>query len=257
MLWVPLLGSALGNVLGGALSDRIVANTASAATGDSQLKPEPAAGTGYRPVLSSSTLDLSCAGSSEDSGDIELSAAVDCAGDSSEDGTYSPRRAEPAVTELPSCGDGAGDGAQRAAAVHTSASALRLLVCAVGNLCAVPFVALALIAPYPACFLVQVPAGFLGESYLGQALAVVSDSRLTGVPVELTSAAVALFMLIVICIGGNLTLLVPLFMGQVGYDRPVQIHFEAAPVYNASTNLAAGRYRHLSLSLCLDMLSAH
>lgn len=81
----------------------------------------------------------------------------------------------------------------------------RVLVPAVGNLLAMPFVVLAFLVDFPVCFFCMVGSGFLAESYLGQSLALLTD--LTD-PQYLVSS-VALFMFFITIIAGNMPLVVP------------------------------------------------
>jgi hypothetical protein len=203
MWWVPLLGSALGNVLMGMLSDRVVRLAAAA---EAARTASTAGG----------------ALSAETGGEVELVSTA----------------------RVPS--QEHGEGVPDSAPVHTSArvaAAGRFLVCGLGNLAALPFVWLALSAPYPFCFLAQVPSGFLAEAYLAQTITVVSDAALTGVPVGLGAPAVALFMLLATLLASCVPLLVPLLRGFIGYDEPVEIHIEASPSFCANFSAPAGMFR--------------
>lgn len=72
----------------------------------------------------------------------------------------------------------------------------------------------------------------MGEMYMGQALATITDSTVT--PTECLTPAVALFMFVITIIGGNVPLLIPLVSSAVGYQGDVDISFQAASVYNAT-----------------------
>jgi hypothetical protein len=208
MWWVPLLGSALGNVLMGMLSDRVVRLAALAET-----------------ASAASATDTAELGEDEvGSGQLEL---VPAAGARCDDAPQ-PNAKEDASEVC---------GVSRRARV---AAAGRFLVCGLGNLAALPFVWLALSAPYPYCFLAQVPSGFLAEAYLAQTITVVSDAALTGVPAQLGAPAVALFMLLATLLASCVPLLVPLLRAVIGYDEPIEVYIEAAPSFTTNTSTATG-----------------
>eukprot|EP01034_Spumella_vulgaris_P025557 gene25559-32028_t len=151
MSWVPLVGSGLGSLLGGFLSDHVVASRASKASRHNS-------------------------GSSSNRGS----------------------RAE-----------------------SIGSSAVRMLVAGFGTLIAVPLVVLALLLEFPYCFLVMVASGMVGEAYLSQALAIVTSER--SIPSRLVTQSVAVFMLFVTLIGGNVPLLVPVLLSRVGFDAPATL----------------------------------
>jgi hypothetical protein len=149
---------------------------------------------------------------------------------------YSPVEPNsPGPRDLSRGNSGASSSLSSSPAVALQAAALRFLLCAVGNLLAVPFVCGAVLLGYPACFQVQVGSGLLAELYLGQTLAVVSDFTLTDMPPALRTPSVALFMLCVTVLGGNIPLLVPYVETVWGFTE-VAATFEAAPAYNSSAD---------------------
>jgi hypothetical protein len=75
----------------------------------------------------------------------------------------------------------------------------------------------------------------VGEAYLSQALAVVTSER--SVPARLVTQSVAVFMLVITLIGGNLPLLVPVLLSRVGFDAPATVHFQAAPMYSSAAGV--------------------
>jgi len=54
-------------------------------------------------------------------------------------------------------------------------STTRMFICSIGCFIATPLVIMSLFLPVPACFLVLVGSGLVGEVYLGQSLAVISE----------------------------------------------------------------------------------
>ncbi len=77
----------------------------------------------------------------------------------------------------------------------------------------------------------------VGEVYLSQALAVVTDA--STVPARLVTQSVAVFMLVVTLIGGNVPLLMPYLLTVVGYNQDVTLSFQAAPMYSAADSLSS------------------
>ena len=65
---------------------------------------------------------------------------------------------------------------------------------------------------------------------MGQALAAITDGRVT--PAHYVTPSVALFMFVITIIGGNMPLVVPFVASLVGYSADVDIHFDAAATYN-------------------------
>jgi hypothetical protein len=76
----------------------------------------------------------------------------------------------------------------------------------------------------------------VGEVYLSQALAVVTDG--STVPARLVTQSVAVFMLVVTLIGGNVPLLMPYLLTAVGYSEEVTLEFQAAPMYTTTSALS-------------------
>lgn len=74
----------------------------------------------------------------------------------------------------------------------------------------------------------------MAEVYLSQTLAIITDSCIA--PVRLVTQSVALFMLIITIIGGNVPLFVPYLLTVVGYKKDVLITFDAAPTYVPPTD---------------------
>lgn len=163
MCWVPLVGSALGSVLGGFLSDLLVRRRRGGA-GAGLLKSEER-----------------LRSESQEAADRDA----------------------------------------------TDGSEMRMLVAGAGTLLSLPLVMLALSLGFPYCFLVMVASGLVGEVYLSQALAIVTESRT--VPAALVTQSVAVFMLVVTVVGGNAPLLVPWLVTAVGYRSDVTVEFQAAP----------------------------
>jgi hypothetical protein len=69
----------------------------------------------------------------------------------------------------------------------------------------------------------------MGEMYMGQSLAAITDASVT--PAHYIAPSVALFMFVTTMIGGNTPLLIPLVSQVVGYNGDVDIDFQAASVY--------------------------
>lgn len=69
----------------------------------------------------------------------------------------------------------------------------------------------------------------MAEVYLSQTLAIITDVSIA--PVQLVTQCVALFMLIITIIGGNVPLFVPWLISVVGYKQDVTISFDAAPTF--------------------------
>lgn len=241
MWWVPLVGSALGNVLGGLLCDRAVMQAAAANPGDDArtCATEDTNGIYELPGMSESENPIHAEKSlSQDSG-----ARI-------ESGLYTVCHPWPGTDHaaLPPLSPNAKKNANNSSgAVRNSPSAVRFLVCSLGNLLALPFVCGAVLLDYPYCFLVQICSGLLAEMYLGQTLVIVSDTALTGVPKSLCAPAVALFMLLVTLLGGNIPLLLPSIEHLWGYSE-ITIHFTAAPTVASSVNATSG------LSSCFGLL---
>lgn len=211
MWWVPLVGSALGNVLGGLISDRAVSRAANA------MDTESAA---------------------EDTDEVysaDTTPWVDLGNDGVELGLYPEQR----IYETKQVIMEAETNSNLVRTNVNSSSAIRFLVCSLGNLSALPFVCGAILLDYPYCFLVQIFSGLLAEMYLGQTLVVVSDTTLTGVPQALCTPSVALFMLLVTLIGGNMPLLLPLVENIWGYTETV-IQFNAITTVADSVNATSG-----------------
>lgn len=123
--------------------------------------------------------------------------------------------------------------------VHTpQAACIRMLICAVGNAIAMPFVCMALVLDYPYCFWVQIFSGWVAESYMSQSLAVVGDCELLLMPAALRLPAVALFLLLVNNIASGIQFLVPCFAARVGYSGTVVVHFTAAAVWHGPNSSA-------------------
>ena len=188
MWWVPLVGSALGNVIGGLASDRAVAKTGT--------------------VNENTTVGVS---------DLSDSCNVELQDIDTEQRVREAKHLAHETSTVKTYNNYA----------HIRANAVRFLVCAGGNLLALPFVCGAILLDYPYCFIVQIFSGLLAEMYLGQTLVVVSDSMLSGVPKSPCIPSVALFMLLVTLIGGNIPLFIPLLENVWGYTETT-IHFSAA-----------------------------
>jgi hypothetical protein len=103
---------------------------------------------------------------------------------------------------------------------------IRSFICSISNLLSLPLVLYSFFLPSPACFLIYIASGLVGEVYLSQSLALITDRRV--VSSHLITPAVALFMLIITIIGGNAPFLIPLFLPAVGFQQGVLIDFTAA-----------------------------
>lgn len=122
------------------------------------------------------------------------------------------------------------------ATAHTPyAAANRLLILSLGNFLAMPLVCAALVLGYPACFVVQIFSGLLAEGYMGQALAIIGDCVLLQMAPQLRIPATAVFLLLVSNIASCIQYLIPLFESQVGFDSPITVNFNAAPVWSGSS----------------------
>lgn len=111
-------------------------------------------------------------------------------------------------------------------AAGMQALSMRALISGISNLLALPLIAYSFFLGFPGCFLIYIASGMMGEVYLSQALALVTDQRV--IPSGLLTPSVALFMLIITIIGGNSPLLVPGLLSAVGYGEDVSIAFTAA-----------------------------
>eukprot|EP01032_Pedospumella_encystans_P023107 gene23107-26165_t len=210
MWWVPLVGSALGNILGGLVSDRAVRRA--------------------------DTIETTKMSTTDDTDDVYSPDTIHLDEDKVELGFYPEHRMHEAKHLARAATTIKADNiSTHSDANVTSSSAVRFLVCALGNLLALPFVCGAVLLDYPYCFIVQVFSGLLAEMYLGQTLVIVSDTALTGVPKSLCTPSVALFMLLVTLIGGNIPLLIPLFENMWGYTDTT-IHFTAAASATGNIN---------------------
>ena len=83
---------------------------------------------------------------------------------------------------------------------------------------------------YMYVFILQV-----GELYLTQCLALLTHREV--ITEALITPSIALFMFIITIIGGNVPLLVTLFISIVGYDSPVQLSFEAQSQYTGDPSV--------------------
>ena len=81
----------------------------------------------------------------------------------------------------------------------------RLLVMVLSNLMAAPLAAGALWLPTPAAYLILLPTNVVGEMWIGATLAVVTE---LAVP-ELRTMAVAIFLFVIMNMGGNANLVLP------------------------------------------------
>ena len=84
------------------------------------------------------------------------------------------------------------------------------------------------VALFSCCCILQV-----GEMYMAQALAIISDNKV--ICGYLVTPSVALFMFLITLLGGNTPLLVPLLEGSVGYQADVLVDFTAAAPYPSSS----------------------
>ena len=124
------------------------------------------------------------------------------------------------------------DDNKRDISIKTSIQALavRALVAGLSNIIALPIVIYSFYLGFPGCFLIFICSGMIGEIYLPQALAIVTDVNV--VPNYLVAQSVALFMFISTNIGGSFPLLIPFVESIVGFDDNVIINFSAANIYN-------------------------
>ena len=80
----------------------------------------------------------------------------------------------------------------------------RLIILSLTNFIAAPLVIGVVYLDYPWCFLIWIPCGFIGEAWIGTALASIRDLT----PSHLTVTSTAIFMFFLTIIGGNMPLLV-------------------------------------------------
>ncbi|RYH05343.1 hypothetical protein EON65_44985 [archaeon] len=102
---------------------------------------------------------------------------------------------------------------------------VRPLVCCLSNLIALPLIAVSFFLPSPACFLIYIGSGAVGEVYLSQSLALITDAQIA--PGHLTPPSVALFMMVVTLIGGNAPLFIPTLLPLVGFNQDVTLTISA------------------------------
>jgi hypothetical protein len=235
MSWVPIVGSAFGNVLGGFVSDFFIGRQSKVSCRATALSADAA----VSPIVISS---LSQFTPLVDDG-AEASSVT-----KSEGGTGAGA-GEPSDTGTPLLGSA---GENEVVVVDQS---LRMWVAGWSNLLPVPLIVGAFLLEFPYCFLIMIFSGMvssllhfsfkfvvcifylqsspyitqLGEMYMGQALATITDHSLT--PSHHVTPAVALFMFIITIIGGNMPLIVPLVASWTGFDGEVDMHFSAAPAY--------------------------
>ncbi|KAJ1437759.1 major facilitator superfamily domain-containing protein [Ochromonadaceae sp. CCMP2298] len=217
MSWVPVVGSAFGSLMGGFLSDLVILRMAKAKMGGSSRKYESL----LNPVdaqksplwraepeseTDGATFSSGGPGGSVGSPPVFLSGAdMGNAGNGTEGNVGDADKGEVEVDQSP-----------------------RMLIAGLSNILALPLILASLMLGFPYCFLILVVSGMVGELYLGQTLALISDRSNTR-PVQLTQA-VALFMFIITIIGGNVPVLIPFVAGVVG-GREVQVDFEASSQY--------------------------
>ena len=80
----------------------------------------------------------------------------------------------------------------------------RLLILSISNFIAAPIIASSLYLDYPWCFLVWIASGFIGEAWIGTAIASIMDLT----PAHLTVFSTSIYMFFLEIIGGSLTTLV-------------------------------------------------
>lgn len=206
--WIPLLGSATGNILGGLLSDRFVA----AKTIDKDEK-----------LVAKSELESPINGSSELS--------------PTDEATLTPTQSP----EFPAYSD-------NNSPMTKQDDSVRMLLSGIGGFLALPLVISALLLDKPWCFIIMIGSGLVsinnlfeevnllffcwtkvGELYLGQSLAIIAGP--TAVPATLVTQSVALFMFIVTIIGGNMPLLIPSVASVLQFSDAT-ITFTASVAYS-------------------------
>lgn len=90
----------------------------------------------------------------------------------------------------------------------------------------------------------------MGEMYMGQSLAAITDLSVT--PLAYITPSVALFMFVTTLIGGNTPLLIPLVASWTPYGVDVNIDFQAASVYAGSETGNADEVHVLCLFSMVD-----
>lgn len=101
----------------------------------------------------------------------------------------------------------------------------------------------------------------VGELYLGQALALLTDEHI--IPEHLLTPSIAFFMFLITIIGGNVPLLVPFALSIVGFSSDVDITFRAAEAYsdgafpcyaliNLITEIRLVALKSLKIARCID-----
>lgn len=146
MAWVPIVGSAFGNVLGGFVSDYFIGKNHKQATDNAEKEGLLAQ------LISSPT-------AAEDTGFDH-----DHSSKQGNKGLHSPRHNSPSAGQSNSggCGgdsdDSSGSGADAGMPVDQS---LRMLIAGVSNLLPAPLIVCALLADFPYCFLIMIVSGMV------------------------------------------------------------------------------------------------
>jgi hypothetical protein len=124
----------------------------------------------------------------------------------------------------------------------------RVLVPGIGNILAIPFVLLALTQDFPMCFVYLCISGFVGECYLSQSFALLSEISCK----KSLISSVAIFMFLVTMIAGNMPLLIPYLVAVINdntNNTDNYIYFYASPPYSSNnSNVGDVLYKVISKS---------
>ena len=96
----------------------------------------------------------------------------------------------------------------------------RVAVILISNLLAAPFCYLALVSPYPWCFVSLIGANLVGEMWIGATMALVLDL----VPSTMRTTSIALYLFIIFNIGGNAPGLVNVLARAIGGNTTQTVH---------------------------------
>eukprot|EP01035_Chromulina_nebulosa_P018884 gene18884-24676_t len=115
----------------------------------------------------------------------------------------------------------------------------RLMIAGIGTLIAAPLVSISFYLPFPSCFLILVASGLVGEVYLSQTLAILSDLS----PADSIVTSIALFMFFITLIGGNTPVLVPLVHNSIQSSiADVNITFTASSIYTTNSTTSINEF---------------
>jgi len=112
-------------------------------------------------------------------------------------------------------------------------SHIRALFAGIGCILSLPLVVMAINSEYPSCFYFMIFSGLVGESYMGQAIALFIESS----PEKVVVSSVALFLFFANTIGGGAPLLVPALIGYKNrYTAPTHVSFYASSSQQGNVN---------------------